>query len=554
MPNQFKDPLQAISVDIDKVLLALFEDSLEGILVTNKDAVIVMVNARTAQIFEYDQSQMLGMKVQDLIPDSVRSGHREKVETYMQSPRKRQKHIEKHLRGLTSTGKEVHLDISLNPIRIEAGQYVIAHIVDQSERGEIKQSLKESENLLHAVIENAVDGIISINSRGIISAMNPAAVRLFGYTNDEVIGNNVSMLMPEPHRSGHDSYLQNYQRTGKAKIIGIGREVEGRKKDGSLFPFYLSVSKIDMAEGHFYAGIVHDLTEQKAAENAMRKYSEDLEQRVEARTSALAQAIKGLEKEIQERKSIEKALILSQSETQKALLKERELNELKSRFVSMASHEFRTPLATILSSMNLLEKYQDPAFEDRRAKHIDRIKSNVKNLTSILNDFLSLSKLEEGKVEVQVQEIDIRALAEEVREDLKVQVKPGQEIHYKHEGTEHLLILDPRLLQNIMLNLLSNAVKYSPENTQVEFITRLEKDTFYIQVKDEGIGIPEEEMEHLFERFFRAKNATNIQGTGLGLSIIKHHIDLMDGSIQVKSILNEGTEFSLKFPRKLSRS
>lgn len=552
MSEKFKDPLHSISVDIDKVLIALFEDSLEGILVSDKNAQIVMVNARTANIFGYEQSQMRGMDIGELLPETYRASHRKLVNNYLSSPRIRPKKNKNHLTGITATGKEVSLDISLNPITIESGEYTIAHIVDQSERGKIKQSLQESENLLHAVIENAVDGIISIDSRGKITAMNPAAARLFGYSREEVYGKNVNMLMPEPHRTKHDSYMDNYHKSGEAKIIGIGREVEGRRKDGSLFPFYLSVSKIDMAEGHFYAGIVHDLSEQKAAENALRKYSEDLEQRVEARTSALAQAIKGLEKEIQERKSVEEALILSQSETKKALQKERELNELKSRFVSMASHEFRTPLATILSSLNLLEKYQEPAYEDRRGKHIERIKSNVKNLTAILNDFLSISKLEEGKVGVQVEEIDIRHLAEEVREDLKIQVKTGQEIHYQHEGEAFILESDPRLLQNILINLLSNAVKYSQENSKVEFLTRIDSDSLFIKVKDQGIGIPEDELPMLFERFFRAKNSINIQGTGLGLSIVKRHVELMKGTIEVSSVIDEGTEFRLKFPRTIS--
>jgi len=370
-----------------------------------------MVNARAAQIFEYTPAQMNGMQVNQLIPEAYKRSHEKLYHAYWEAPHIRKKKEKKDLKGLTAKGAEILLDISLTPISIDSGQYVIAHVIDQSEQQDIKQSLTESENLLHAVIENAVDGIISIDARGIVEAMNPAAARLFGYTKEEVVGQNVKMLMPEPYRAEHDGYLKNYQESGKAKIIGIGREVQGRRKDGSLFPFYLSVSKIELSEGHFYAGIVHDLTEQKAAENELRKYSEDLEQRVVARTSALAQAIKGLEKEIQERKVIEEALRLSQSEAQIALKKERELNELKSRFVSMASHEFRTPLATILSSLNLLEKYQDPAYEDRRAKHIDRIKSNVRNLTAILNDFLSLSKLEEGKVSLISAEVDIKALA-----------------------------------------------------------------------------------------------------------------------------------------------
>lgn len=550
MSEHSQDPLNAISVDIDLVLKALFDHSLEGILVSDQNSRIVMANARTGEIFGYDPHEMLGMDLDALIPGQYRKGHRAQVDTFWKTPGPRRKNTVKKLMGLSRTGQELPLDISLNPIKIEAGTYVIAHIVDQTEKGLIQTSLDDNENLLSALIENAVDGVITISPQGIVGSMNPAAARLFGYDPSEVIGNNISMLMPEPHHSAHDGYLDNYHRTGRAKIVGIGREVEGKRKDGSLFPFYLSVSKVDTHSGHFYTGIVHDLSEQKTFENELKKYSEELEQRVEARTSALAQAINGLKKEIQERKTIEEALRLSEAETQEALKKERELNELKSRFVSMASHEFRTPLATILSSMNLLEKYQDTAYADRRDKHINRIKSNVKNLTSILNDFLSLSKLEEGRVEVQSQAVDIQTLAREVCEDIETQAKDGQIISYQHQGLDEMVQLDPKLTQNILINLLSNAVKYSPENTQIQLLSKLGKDSLQLKVIDKGMGIPEDEMQHLFERFFRAKNAGNIQGTGLGLSIVKRHVELMNGEIKAKSKLNEGTEFSISFPRK----
>ena len=550
MSDNSRDPLNAISVDIDLVLKALFDHSLEGILVSDKDSRIVMANARTGEIFGYDPQEMLGMDLDELIPGQYKKGHRAQVDAFWQTPGPRKKNSVKRLLGLTRLGEELPLDISLNPIKIDAGTYVIAHIVDQTEKGQIQNSLDDNENLLSALIENAVDGVITISPRGIVGSMNPAAARLFGYDPKEVIGKNISMLMPEPHRSSHDGYLENYHRTGHAKIVGIGREVEGKRKDGSLFPFYLSVSKVETHAGHFYTGIVHDLTEQKAFENELKKYSEELEQRVEARTSALAHAINGLKKEIQERKTIEEALRLSEAETQEALKKERELNELKSRFVSMASHEFRTPLATILSSMNLLEKYQDTEFADRRDKHINRIKSNVKNLTAILNDFLSLSKLEEGRIEVQREAVDIQTLAREVCEDIETQAKDGQTINYQHEGLEERIQLDPKLTQNILINLLSNAVKYSAENTQIQLLSKLSKDKLILKVIDRGMGIPEDEMQHLFERFFRAKNAGNIQGTGLGLSIVKRHVELMNGEIEAKSKLNQGTEFSISFPRK----
>lgn len=552
MPDNSTDPIKAIRIDIDKVLQSLFENAIEGILITDKNSQIVMINARAAEIFGYEKDAMLGMNLEQIIPSKFHGNHRKYVEGFLEAPRKRKKSAENKLFGLTASGKEVHLGISLNPIEINAGLYIVCHIVDKSEIEEINQSLKENENLLSALFQNAADGIITMSSEGILKTINPSAAKLFGYKPEEVIGENINILLLQPHHLEDNTVHENDQKGGKSDIIGLASEVEGKRKDGSLFPLYLSISKIDLHDGHFYAGIVHDLTEQKANEETLKGYSEELERRVEFRTLALAQAIKRLEIEIQERKATTEDLRISKNEAQEALQKERELNELKSRFVTMASHEFRTPLATILSSTNILEKYQDSSFEDKRPKHLARIKSNVRNLTTILNDFLSLSKLEEGEIKVQREKVNIKSLAIEVKEDMDLQTKEGQQINYVHEGVNTSAFLDPRLLQNIFINLLSNAIKYSHEHTAIDFITRLDEEYVSIEIRDQGIGIPEKEMPFLFDRFFRAKNATNIQGTGLGLNIVKQQVELMKGKIEASSLLNKGTTFTLTFPHKAS--
>jgi len=259
----------------------------------------------------------------------------------------------------------------------------------------------------------------------------------------------------------------------------------------------------------------------------IRKLNAELEARVEERTRELNEAIKKLEVIIH---------------------KERELNELKSRFVTMASHEFRTPLSTILSSASLISKYNNPDDEDKRAKHIQRIKSSVNNLTGILNDFLSLSKLEEGKVHLNPVLFDFNELAEETLEEMEALVKPGQKIDYQKEGNENLIHLDKQAVKNILINLLSNAIKYSGENKTIHFNANLSTSNISIKVTDEGIGISETDKEYLFSRFFRGQNVTNIQGTGLGLNIVKRYIDLMQGSISCESELNKGTTFTILIP------
>jgi signal transduction histidine kinase len=211
----------------------------------------------------------------------------------------------------------------------------------------------------------------------------------------------------------------------------------------------------------------------------------------------------------------------------------------------MASHEFRTPLSTILTSASLIGRYTAPGTEEKREKHINRIKSAVGNLTGILNDFLSLSKLEEGGFEHQPEPFDLKDLVIKTNDEIKMITKPNQKIIYHHEGTTEVF-LDMKFSRNICINLLSNAIKYSEKDIFIN--TEITKEKIKITVKDQGIGIPKEEQGYLFTRFFRAKNATNIQGTGLGLNIVRKYLELMNGSITFESGLNEGTIFTVEFP------
>jgi PAS domain S-box-containing protein len=408
---------------------------------------------------------------------------------------------------------------------------------------------------LDAIIQTAIDGIITIDEKGTIESINPAALNLFGYTQKEVIGNNVSFLMPNPYRREHDSYLQNYISTGVRKIIGIGREVTGQRKDGTTFPVRLAVSETWLDDRRIFTGIVHDLTEVKRAEEEALQLNQMLEQKVIERTEELAQVVNRLlktnvqlENEVQERKNIEEALLQVQKELTGSLEKEKQLNELKSRFVSMASHEFRTPLSTILSSVSLINRYIKEDQQPNREKHIDRIKSAVTNLTGILNDFLSLSKLEEGKILVQCDNFSIGAFCSSVKDELNGLLKPGQKVIFDIEDPDLMLFLDQRHLKNILFNLLSNAIKYSDEGKSIILKTYSKNHQVIFEVIDQGMGIPEEDQAHLFTRFFRAHNAINIQGTGLGLNIVKRYVDMFSGEIEFESALGKGSTFRVILP------
>jgi two-component system, LuxR family, sensor kinase FixL len=224
---------------------------------------------------------------------------------------------------------------------------------------------------------------------------------------------------------------------------------------------------------------------------------------------------------------------------------------LKSRFVSLASHEFRTPLSTILSSTELIGEYiehvgKNPAvIKEKNIHHLNRIKSAIQNMVTILNNFLSLDQLEQGKTSTQPEEFEVRKFAEKLIDDLKEKLKSGQKIAYANLSELSSIYMDRSILGNVTTNLLTNAIKYSPENSVINYTTKVTKNGLEFTIEDHGIGIPESEQSNLFDRFFRAKNTLNIEGTGLGLSIVKKYIDLLNGHISFTSRENEGSIFKV---------
>jgi len=246
--------------------------------------------------------------------------------------------------------------------------------------------------------------------------------------------------------------------------------------------------------------------------------------------------------------SLEKKVMQRTYELTEALEREKQLNEMKSRFVSMASHEFRTPLSAVLSSISLVESYASDEQAEKRKKHIARIKSSVRNLTDILSNFLSLDKLEQGKIQTENLAFNIDEFMEDMLEEVDNMLKKKkQKIIYSSNGNGDI-VQDKKILGNIMLNLLSNAAKYSPEEKDIYVDVDVKGENVIISVKDNGIGIPEEEQKNLFKNFFRANNATNIQGTGLGLSIVKKYVEVLKGNISFKSQPGNGTTFTISFP------
>jgi PAS domain S-box-containing protein len=402
-----------------------------------------------------------------------------------------------------------------------------------------------------SLFENATEGFVITNSKGKIVLVNPSACRMFNYTVEELVDQPVEMLIPSTYRRTHVRMRDGFYEHPQNRVMGQGRDLYGTKKGGDNFPVEVSLSTYVKNDERYAIAFIVDITHRKEIEqsmikqqqqlekvtNEMRKLNAELEAKVEERTVILKEALQRLEQ--------------SQLELSEALDKEKQLNEIKSRFVSMASHEFRTPLSTVLSSASLLARYVTTEEQDKRVRHIEKIKNSVKHLNDLLEDFLSLGKLDEGKVETKFNYFNLYELLQDTVDEMKGLLKPSQVLEYNHSGSE-TAESDKRLIKNILINLISNAIKFSDEDATIEVFSKVQNDTAYISVKDKGIGISDEDKNHLFSSFFRGKNVINIQGTGLGLHIVKRYVDLLKGEVSLESELGKGTTVEFKIPIKHS--
>lgn len=412
-----------------------------------------------------------------------------------------------------------------------------------------------SSDTFREIFQTSAEGIIMIDESGKILLANPVSEKMFGYELEKLPGHHLEELLPERYRGKHLSFRKEFNQHPSPRRMGVGRDLRALRLDGSEFPVEISLSFTNMNDHTLSMAFITDITQRKFGEDALRKseeqlieYAAELEKKVQSRTEALNLLVQKLEKA---NKDLERQILVrerAEEDARKAFEKERELNELKSKFVSIASHEFRTPLSAILSSTSLIKQYKERGELNKVDKHIDRVKSSVNHLTSILNDFLSLGKLEEGRIEVTVEKVSLSSFFDEIKEEVKPALKATQHLIIDLDEPEKHFHTDPKILRNVLFNLISNASKYSDPGKKIQVAIRSTEDHVTIEVQDEGIGIPPADVKHIFDRFFRASNASHIQGTGLGLNIVRRYIDLLGGNITFKSEEGKGSTFTITLP------
>lgn len=509
------------------MLQAMYLEATLGIIVINSKGDIVKANPFSESLFGYKKSELIGQNIEILLPHSLRGRHVSHREKYNKKPVPRTMGANLELFGLRKDNSKFPIKISLSHMDIDGERFSIAYTSDDTKTQVMLQDLRNAQRInedISKVMEESLNEIYIFNADSLkFIQVNKGARQNIGYTLEEMLDLTPIDIKPNFSHIQFQKFVSPLKDDLDKKIVF---ETVHERKDKTTYPVEVDLQYSRLGGEPVYVAFITDISERKKYEERILKQSDELEQKVVDRTMELRQ---------------------SESKLRVSLEKEKELGELKSRFVSMASHEFRTPLSSILSSANLIGRYEKTEEHEKRMKHVNRIESSVRNLTMILNDFLSLEKLESGMIRCNPIPIDLPDFTTQIIDEVSLSTNQDQKILYSHIGLNSINT-DEHLLKNILINLLSNGIKYSPNGKDVKLNTKVENEILHIEVIDQGIGIPESENVHMFSRFFRANNATNIQGTGLGLTIVKRYLDIMNGKIWYKSKEGQGTTFFIDIP------
>jgi two-component system, sensor histidine kinase and response regulator len=498
----------------------ILESVAEGIYGLDCDGITTFVNSAAAKMLGYDPGELIGMPMHATVHHTKIDGifyPREDCPMYAAIRDNTVQHVNNEVLW-RKDGSSFYVEYSSTPMQNDVGETigVVVTFRDVTERKRVEAALLDAMTLTQGIVDTAADGIITIDEQGLIESFNKAASKTFGYEEAEVLGKNISMLMPSPYHERHDGYLAHYRQTGEKKIIGIGREVVGKRKDGSEFTLELSVSEVEMGSRRVFTGIVRDVTERKEGERQLglmyKRVEKNNKELREARDEAL-QAVK-----------------------------------MKGEFLAMMSHEIRTPMNGVLGMTGLL--LETELTKDQR-ECAETVKHSADALLTIINDILDFSKIESGKLDIEVIDFDLRIAIEDVLDLVggKAQEKGLELVGLIYASVPTAVRGDPGRVRQILLNLVGNAIKFTEQGeVVVQVVPEIETPesvTIRIDVTDTGIGLNAEARERLFKPFSQADSSTTRKfgGTGLGLAICKQLTELMHGHIGIESAPGHGSRF-----------
>ncbi len=409
---------------------------------------------------------------------------------------------------------------------------------------------KEDKVVFDTLFEAVSEAVIVVDEFQKITVVNSSAQQMFGYSKDELINEHLEILIPQKYKSNHGSHFKSFLGTKEKRQMGKGRDLYAVNKEGDVFPIEAGLNPLEIQGEKYIMALIIDISLRKHQELEILELNTKLENKVKERTRNLKTTVDELEKINKELDEENKKRIEAEQKAKVALKKERELNELKTKFLSLVSHEFKTPLSGILTSSMLLAKYKLTEQQDKREKHLSIINNKVHYLNNILNDFLSIEKLEKGEVKYNLTNFSLTGIINETIQSLNLIVKKGQKVIVDSAIEEDELYQDPKIIGLALSNLLSNAIKYSPEETTIKLVVTQSNGVSTIQVIDEGFGIPEKDQKNIFQRYFRAENVLLNEGTGIGLNIVKSHLENLGGTITFVSEENKGSTFTVQLPNK----
>lgn len=403
-------------------------------------------------------------------------------------------------------------------------------------------------NLLNILLSAVSEGVIIVDQHQKIVKANESVEKIFGYGKNELLNKPLNILIPPKYRAAHKNHFASFMDQNGFRQMGQGGNFFGIRKDGSIFPLEIGLNNFSIRQNNFVMAIIADITNRKLQELENQKLNEKLEMEVKNRTKDFEQAINNLKKlnTRLEKENIKR--IKAEKDAKLALKKEKELNDLKTKFLSLVSHEFKTPLSAILTSSILLSKYGLTEQQPKRDKHIKTITEEVHYLNNILNDFLSVEKLDKGQYKYKFNEFKLSKVVNEVIYNANMLLKEGQVIKYPNDIDDLSIHQDEKVLELSLTNVINNAIKYSPENSTITIDIFQDDQMTTFEIKDQGIGIPKHDQKNIFNRYFRAENALFTEGTGIGLNIVKGHLENLKGNIVFKSKEKIGSTFILKLP------